>query len=157
MTEQEKEQARQAEELAAHLAGEPLPEANEQVARLAEFAQGLPWEELDPDARFRLRLRAELLEEISAGADRPIERIRARRPPNLVPVTVGRGAAAARPLDLVSVVLVVVLLAIVIIAVLALMGPRVREIFGTVYNSLSSLAPCSMLRLAFVAGPGPLL
>jgi hypothetical protein len=101
-----------ARQLLAQLDGQPLPDTDEEVRALAAFAQGRDWPAARPDASFQLRLRRKLVQ--PAAAARPA---RFRLP------HWGYAAAAA-------------VIVVVVVGVLLGLGPRVRPIFGTIYNSL---------------------
>lgn len=116
---------KRAQQLMAYLEGQ-AGEVDEEAVTLADFARSLPWERPVPDWEFRARLRRELLARGAAS------RVRAFRPAWLW------SAAGA---------LIVVLVAA--LALIALSGPRIRDIFGVVYSSLGGgaaqqPAPCTL-------------
>lgn len=116
---------KRAQQLMAYLEGQ-AGEVDEETAALADFARSLPWERPVPDWEFRARLRRELLARGAAS------RVRAFRPAWLW------STAGA---------LIVVLVAA--LALIALSGPRIRDIFGVVYSSLGGgaaqqPAPCTL-------------
>lgn len=133
----------QAEQLSGRLEEHLPPEdVDEEILALAQFARRLPWSELQPSESFQDQLRQELLQE-AESREEPAPGFWARlrrgifREPRPRPQV--RGLAPVLTLDfgLVEAALVLVLIAVVVIAVLAMMGPRIRDIFGSVYNSIS--------------------
>jgi hypothetical protein len=120
MTEYDQEEERQARELMEYLSGKAPAEAEEELAALSEFSETLPWEQIEPDAVFQDQLQQELLRKTIAQEERralPWQRFDLS--------------------GLAQLAMILILIAAVIIAVLAMMGPRIAEIFGTVYNTLS--------------------
>ncbi len=101
-----------AKELAGMLEGETPPEVDEQAAELAEFAGDLPWQGVQPAPRFREKLRQEL-------SGRRVGRGRPRFSVNWARA----GAVAA-------------VVVVFVVTLYIFTGPRIGEIFGSVYNSL---------------------
>ncbi len=122
----DREELERARQLAAQLEGKSVPEPDPETADLARFAGSLQWTPAQPKQSFRTRLREQLLK--AKPAQRPHTPSQPPRP--------ARVRWTAPDFSWGSAIAVLLLIAVVVVAVLALMGPRIREIFGSVYNSL---------------------
>lgn len=73
-----------AQQVAAQLAGEAVPDAAEEAAELSRFALALPWEGTGPADAFQQRLREKLVQPAQGGSRRTlgqrIQDLRRRRP-----------------------------------------------------------------------------
>ncbi|MBN1485109.1 MAG: hypothetical protein JXA37_10330 [Chloroflexia bacterium] len=115
-TEREERLARQ---LCRLLDGQTETAVVEEIGALAAFAQALPWQSVEPSPAFRTRLRRELF-----GKEAQVGPFSYR---------------FSWSKELRSLAMMAGGIAIVVIVVLALLGPRMQEIFGTVYNSITDL------------------